>query len=46
MGDTLELVKQVDGVTGLLKISPTRDGAAEKCPDVRRVAPIRDSVWR
>ena len=28
-----------------MAFSPTRDEAAEKCPDARRVAPIRASVW-
>ena len=41
-GDTLELVNKW---MGLQKISLTRDGAAEKCPDARRVAPISARVF-
>ena len=35
------------GIIDILELANRRgDGAAEKCPDARRVAPIRDSVWR
>ena len=34
------------GIIDILELANRRgDGAAEKCPDARRVAPIRDSVW-